>query len=94
MKRDDLETKSMVGIFLGYNSNSKGYQIYNLETRKILVSIYVNFESSLNGIGRKVKQKVQARYFLWKIVWKIIIYKMKEKIMIVMLIFQPGALEH
>ncbi|GAU33542.1 hypothetical protein TSUD_143350 [Trifolium subterraneum] len=44
VKRDKLETKSVVGIFLGYSSNSKGYRIYNLETKKILVSRDVQFD--------------------------------------------------
>jgi hypothetical protein len=44
VKRDKLETKSVVGIFLGYSSNSKGYRIYNLETKKILVTRDVKFD--------------------------------------------------
>lgn len=63
MKRDDLETKSMVGIFLGYNSNSKGYQIYNLETRKILVSIYVNFDEFSKWNWEKSEAEGSSKVF-------------------------------
>nr|KYP63279.1 Copia protein [Cajanus cajan] len=34
VKSDKLDHKCEVGIFLGYNINSKGYRVYNLETKK------------------------------------------------------------
>lgn len=44
VKRDKLDHKSEVDIFLGYSNNSKGYRVYNLETKRILVSRDVKFD--------------------------------------------------
>nr|KYP40240.1 DNA topoisomerase 2-binding protein 1 [Cajanus cajan] len=44
VKRDKLDYKCEVGIFLGYNINSKGYRVYNLETKKIIVSRDIIFD--------------------------------------------------
>ena len=44
MKRDKLDKKSELVIFLGYGSNSKGYRMYNLETKKILINRDVKFD--------------------------------------------------
>ncbi|RVW71674.1 Retrovirus-related Pol polyprotein from transposon TNT 1-94 [Vitis vinifera] len=38
VKRDKLDYKAEMGIFLGYSSTSKGYRVFNLKTKKIMVS--------------------------------------------------------
>ncbi|KAL0318554.1 UNVERIFIED_CONTAM: Retrovirus-related Pol polyprotein from transposon TNT 1-94 [Sesamum angustifolium] len=37
-KRHKLEEKTEKGIFLGYSTQSKGYRIYNLKTKKLIIS--------------------------------------------------------
>nr|KYP36517.1 Retrovirus-related Pol polyprotein from transposon TNT 1-94 [Cajanus cajan] len=44
VKRDKIDHKCEVGIFLGYSINSKGYRVYNLETKKIIVSRDIKFD--------------------------------------------------
>ncbi|KAK4398323.1 Retrovirus-related Pol polyprotein from transposon TNT 1-94 [Sesamum angolense] len=43
-KRHKLEEKDREGIFLGYNTQSKGYRIYNLKTKKLIISRDVEFD--------------------------------------------------
>ncbi|KAK4395665.1 Retrovirus-related Pol polyprotein from transposon RE2 [Sesamum angolense] len=43
-KRHKLEEKTEKGIFLGYNTQSKGYRIYNLKTKKLIISRDVEFD--------------------------------------------------
>ena len=38
VKRDKLDYKVEMRIFLGYNSTSKGYKVFNLKTKKVMVS--------------------------------------------------------
>ena len=38
VKRDKLDKKAEVGIFIGYSSISKAYRIYLLENNKVIVS--------------------------------------------------------
>ena len=42
-KRSKLNQKAVVRIYLGYNSEAKRYRIYNLETKKVMVSKNVKF---------------------------------------------------
>lgn len=44
VKRHKLEEKTEKGIFLGYSTESKGYRIYNLKTKKIVISRDVEFD--------------------------------------------------
>ncbi|KAK2404761.1 putative mitochondrial protein [Trifolium repens] len=37
-KRSKLDDKAEMGIFLGYASSSKGYRVYNLKTKQIVIS--------------------------------------------------------
>ncbi|KAK4409575.1 Retrovirus-related Pol polyprotein from transposon TNT 1-94 [Sesamum angolense] len=43
-KRHKLEEKIEKWIFLGYNTQSKGYRIYNLKTKKLIISRDVEFD--------------------------------------------------
>nr|UBX54621.1 transposon Pol polyprotein [Lupinus angustifolius] len=45
-KRHKLEDKTIRGIFLGYSTQSKGYRIYNLETKKLIISRDVEVDES------------------------------------------------
>lgn len=38
IKRNKLEHKSNVRIFVGYKNNTKGYRLYDLKTNKLVVS--------------------------------------------------------
>ena len=35
--RHKLEDNTIQGIFLGYNTQSKGYRVYNLQTKKLVI---------------------------------------------------------
>ena len=45
-KRSKLDDKSEKGIFLGYSTQSKGYRVYNLRTKKLMISRDVEFDES------------------------------------------------
>lgn len=45
-KRTKLDDKSEKGIFLGYSTQSKGYRVYNLRTKKLMISRDVEFDES------------------------------------------------
>jgi len=57
-KRRKLEDKSIHGIFLGYSTQSRGYRVYNLQTKKIIVSrdIEVDEDASWNWDEDKVEK--------------------------------------
>nr|GEW73277.1 carbon catabolite repressor protein 4 homolog 4 isoform X1 [Tanacetum cinerariifolium] len=45
--RDDLgkmKPKANIGIFIGYSESSRGFQIYNCKTRKIMETIHAKFD--------------------------------------------------
>ena len=44
VKRTKLDEKAQLGIFIGYAVSSKGYRVYNVQTKKILVSRDVQFD--------------------------------------------------
>ncbi|KAL4387188.1 hypothetical protein GQ457_09G029600 [Hibiscus cannabinus] len=44
VKRDKLDERATVGVFMGYSSNSKGYRVYDLKTKKILVGRNLKFD--------------------------------------------------
>ncbi|KAL0318763.1 UNVERIFIED_CONTAM: putative mitochondrial protein [Sesamum angustifolium] len=54
-KRHKLEEKTEKGIFLGYSTQSKGYRIYNLKTKKLIISRDVEFDEDACGTGMKKK---------------------------------------
>jgi hypothetical protein len=43
VKIDKLDRKAKPKVFIGYNSPSKTYRIFQPQNEKILVSKYVNF---------------------------------------------------
>lgn len=52
-KRDKLNHRANVG----YNSNTKGYRVYNLDTNKLIINRNVMFMKLLNGITMRRKFK-------------------------------------
>jgi hypothetical protein len=58
-KRHKLEDKTTKGIFLGYSTQSKGYRIYNLQTKKLDVSrdVEVDENASWNWDDGKVERR-------------------------------------
>ncbi|KAL4387685.1 hypothetical protein GQ457_09G013510 [Hibiscus cannabinus] len=58
-KRSKLDAKDERGIFLGYDSQAKGYRIFNLDTEKIMISRDVEFneDASWNWDEEKVEKK-------------------------------------
>ena len=43
VKREKLDKKAEVGIFIGYNNSSKAYRVFQPQTKKILISRDVVF---------------------------------------------------
>lgn len=58
-KRSKLDDKSEKGIFFGYSTQSKGYRIYNIKTKKLIISRDVEFDeaASWNWDEEKVENK-------------------------------------
>ena len=58
-KRSKLDDKTEKGIFVGYNSQSKGYRIYNLKSNKIIISRDVEFDENVvwNWDEQKIEKK-------------------------------------
>ena len=42
-KRDKLEKKAIAGIFIGYNTISKAYNVFQPKTETITINKYVHF---------------------------------------------------
>ncbi|XP_021629650.1 uncharacterized protein LOC110627609 [Manihot esculenta] len=47
VKRIKLDNKADLGIFLGYETSSKGYKIYNVKTKKVVISRDVKFDEGV-----------------------------------------------
>ncbi|RZB68411.1 Retrovirus-related Pol polyprotein from transposon TNT 1-94 [Glycine soja] len=60
VKRHKLEDKTIRGIFLGYSNISKGYRVYNLQTKKLVISrdVEVDEYASWNWDEEKVEKNV------------------------------------
>jgi len=58
-KRHKLEDKTIRGIFLGYSTQSKGYRVYNLQTKKLTISIDIEVDESAtwNWEEEKIERK-------------------------------------
>ncbi|KAI5401307.1 hypothetical protein KIW84_065959 [Lathyrus oleraceus] len=48
VKRHKVEDKIIQGIFLGYNKISKGYHVYNLQTKKIIINRDVEVDENVS----------------------------------------------
>jgi len=55
-RRHKLEDKTIRGIFLGYSTQSKGYRVYNLQTKKLVISrdVEIDENASWNWEEEKV----------------------------------------
>ena len=58
-KRSKLDDKSEKGIFLGYSTQSKGFRVYNLRTKKLMISCDVEFDE--NASWNWEEEKVERR---------------------------------
>ncbi|KAK4395889.1 Retrovirus-related Pol polyprotein from transposon TNT 1-94 [Sesamum angolense] len=58
-KRHKLEEKTEKGIFLGYSTQSKGYRIYNIKTKKLIISRDVEFDE--DAIWNWDEEKVERQ---------------------------------
>ena len=58
-KRGKLDEKTEKGIFLGYSTQSKGYRVYNIRTKKLIISRDVEFDedASYNWETDQVEKK-------------------------------------
>ncbi|KAL0379429.1 UNVERIFIED_CONTAM: hypothetical protein Sangu_0007200 [Sesamum angustifolium] len=63
-KRHKLEEKTEKGIFLGYSTQSKGYIIYNLKTKKLIISRDVEFDEDAMWNWDEEKVERQSVMFL------------------------------
>ncbi|MBW4954007.1 hypothetical protein, partial [Klebsiella pneumoniae] len=46
-KMSKLDKKTEKGIFLGYSTQSNGYQVYSLRTKKLIISMDVQFDKDV-----------------------------------------------
>ncbi|KAL5582111.1 hypothetical protein UlMin_014553 [Ulmus minor] len=58
-KRSKLDGKTEKGIFLGYSTQSKGYRVYSLRTKKLIISMDVQFDEDMmyNWETEKIERK-------------------------------------
>jgi len=58
-KRSKLDEKTEKGIFIGYSDQSKGYRVYNLKTKKLMISRDVKFDedAAWNWDEEKIEKK-------------------------------------
>ena len=58
-KRHRLEDKAERGIFVGYSSQSKGFKVYNIETKKVIISrdIKVDEDATWNWVEGKSERR-------------------------------------
>uniref|UniRef100_A0A803N1K3 Retroviral polymerase SH3-like domain-containing protein n=1 Tax=Chenopodium quinoa TaxID=63459 RepID=A0A803N1K3_CHEQI len=61
-KRSKLDVKAEGGIFLGYDSQAKGYRLFNLSDEKIMISRDVEFDEDASWNWEE--EKVEKKFFL------------------------------
>ena len=61
-RRTKLDETNEKCIFVGYSSMSKGYRLYNLKTKKIIISRDVIFDE--NGVWNWKEDKVEGKSIL------------------------------
>ncbi|CAH9135713.1 unnamed protein product [Cuscuta epithymum] len=54
VKRDKLDARAVVGIFIGYSSITKGYRVFSLKTKKVEVSRDVRIDEGLKWNWEKM----------------------------------------
>ncbi|KAI6702191.1 hypothetical protein NL676_011327 [Syzygium grande] len=59
-KRGKLDEKTEKGIFLGYSDQSKGYWVYNIRAKKLVISRDVEFDE--NVAWNWEEEKIKKRY--------------------------------
>lgn len=62
-KRTKLDDKADVGIFLGYNSQSKGYRVYIPESKKIVITREIKVDESAvwNWEEKRIDEEAEPR---------------------------------
>ena len=58
VKRDKLDQKADIGIFVDYNSMSRGYRLFNLKTKKSIVSRDIKFDEVVIWNWEKEEKEV------------------------------------
>ena len=53
-----FDSRSDEGIFLGYSSTSKAYQVYNKRTMKVMETMNVVIDDSLNSGSEKFSEEI------------------------------------
>uniref|UniRef100_A0A803LSF4 Retroviral polymerase SH3-like domain-containing protein n=1 Tax=Chenopodium quinoa TaxID=63459 RepID=A0A803LSF4_CHEQI len=61
LKRSKLDAKAERGIFLGYDSQAKGYQLFNLSNKKIMINR--DFEFDEDASWNWEEEKVEKKFF-------------------------------
>ncbi|TXG57334.1 hypothetical protein EZV62_018647 [Acer yangbiense] len=61
-KRSKLDDKAEMGIFLGYASNSKGYRVFNLQTKRVIISrdIQVDEDAYWDWENEQIQRSVKS----------------------------------
>lgn len=60
-KRSKLDDKTHKGIFMGYSPQSKGYRVYSIEEKKLIISRDVEFDE--NAAWNFEEEKVDKEMF-------------------------------
>lgn len=64
--RQKLDGKSEKGVFMGYGSCEKGYRVYVLQTKKIVLSRNVIFDEEKSWDWKENKVEFVSTYFPFK----------------------------
>ena len=63
-----MEDKAFIGIYIGYDLQSKSHKIFNPNTKKITTSINVRIKSTLTKLNSKSNQiqqkRLERKYYL------------------------------
>ena len=61
-KRSKLDDKAKMGIFLGYAANSKGYRVFNLQAKKLIISrdIQVDEDAYWDWENEQIQRSVNS----------------------------------
>lgn len=61
-KRKKLDDKSFRCVLLGLNEESKAYRLYDLMSKKVVISRDIVFEEDKSGIGVKLLKKLTMMF--------------------------------